>query len=86
MLFKSEIFKHRRTNNECYGWETFGNREGTFAKKVLYYVREEMLKKAGNRIEGENWEEALLYAIASNGDFFGTGMMNLSEKQLYKKI
>jgi hypothetical protein len=56
MLFRSDIFKHRRTDNECYGWETFGNREGTFAKKVLYYVREEMLKKAGCRIEGEKWE------------------------------
>jgi hypothetical protein len=72
MLFKSDIFKHRRTE-QSYGWETFGTNEGSFAKKILYYVREEMLKGAGNRIEGEKWEEALLYAIASNGDFFGTG-------------
>jgi hypothetical protein len=45
-----------------------------------------MLSKAGYRLEGEEWEEILLYAIASNGDFFGTGMMGFSEKQLYKKF
>jgi hypothetical protein len=41
---------------------------------------------AGNRMEGEKWEEALLYAIASNGDLFGTGMTTYNEKMLYKKF
>jgi hypothetical protein len=86
MLFESDIFRNRRNNGECYGWETLGCREGTCAKKVHYFVREQLLKKAGYRIEGVEWEETLLYAIASNGDFFGTGMMALSEKQLYRKF
>jgi hypothetical protein len=85
MLFRSDIFKHRRSE-QSYGWETFGTYEGSFAKKVLYYVRSEMLKGAVNRIEGEKWEEALIYAIASNGDFFGTGMMKFYEKMLYKNF
>jgi hypothetical protein len=85
MRFKSDIFRNRRTE-KSFGWEKFGAREGSFAKKVLYYVREEMLRGAGNRLEGEKWEETLLYAIASNGDFFGTGIMGLSEKKLYKKF
>jgi hypothetical protein len=37
-------------------------------------------------MEGVEWEETLLYPISSNGDFFGTGMMALSEKQLYRKF
>jgi hypothetical protein len=41
---------------------------------------------AGDRMEGEKWEEALLYAIASNGDLFGTGMTTYNEKALYKKF
>jgi hypothetical protein len=85
MLFKSDVFKQRRTE-KSYGWETFGNREGSFAKKILWFVREQMLSKAGLRFEGEQLEETLLYAIASKGDFFGTAMMGLSEKQLYKKF
>jgi hypothetical protein len=36
-------------------------------------------------LEGESWEEALLYAIASNGDLFGTGMTKYNEKMLYKR-
>jgi hypothetical protein len=80
-LFKSDIFKNRRSNGECYGWETFGNREGSFAKKVHFYVRHLMMTRTGDRLEGVNWEDALLYTIAINGDFFGTGMMALSEKQ-----
>jgi hypothetical protein len=85
MLFRSQIFKHRRSSQSG-GCEIFGTNEGSFAKKVLYYVRSEMLKGAGNTIEGESWEEALIYAIASNGDFFGTGMMKFNEKMLYKKF
>jgi hypothetical protein len=45
MLFKSDIFKHRRSAQSA-GWETFGHREGSFAKKVLYYVRSQMLRGA----------------------------------------
>jgi hypothetical protein len=33
-----------------------------------------------------DWEEALLYAMASNGDYFGTGMMKFNEKQFYRKL
>jgi hypothetical protein len=80
MLFKSDVFRQRRTE-KSYGWETFGNREGSFAKKILWFVREQMLSKAGLRLEGEQWEETLLYAIAINGDVFGTAMMGLSENQ-----
>jgi hypothetical protein len=52
----------------------------------LYYVREEMLRGVEYRIQGMKREEALLYAIASNGDFFGTGMMKFSKKMLYKNF
>jgi hypothetical protein len=85
LLFRSDIFKHRRSE-QSYGWETFGTNEGSFSKKVLFYIRSEILGGVGNRIEREKWEEALLYAIASNGDFFGTGMMKYNEKMLYKNF
>jgi hypothetical protein len=84
-LFESEIFRNRRTE-QSYGWETFGTNEGLFGKKVLFYVRSEMLKGAGKCIKGVNWEEDLIYIIARNGDFFGTGMMKFNEKMLYKKF
>jgi hypothetical protein len=45
-----------------------------------------MMRNAGRPIEGIEWEEALLYAMASNGDFFGTGMMKFNEKMLYKNF
>jgi hypothetical protein len=45
-----------------------------------------MLRGAGIGIEGMKWEEALLYAMASNGDFFGTEMMKFNEKMLYKNF
>jgi hypothetical protein len=54
--------------------------------KVLYFVRETILKRAGNQIGGIEWEEALLYSMGSNGDYFGTGMMKYSEAQLYKNF
>jgi hypothetical protein len=84
-LFKSDLFVNRR-NQKCYGWETMGNRVGSFAKKILSFVRSKVMSSAGNQIGGIEWEEALLYAMASNGDYFGTGMMTHNEKKLYKKF
>jgi hypothetical protein len=63
-----------------------GNRCGSFAKKVLCFVMNTILRSAGNQIKGLEWEEALLYSMASNEDYFGTGMMRYSEAQLYKKF
>jgi hypothetical protein len=45
-----------------------------------------MMRKAGHRIEGVEWEETLLYAMASNDDFFGTRMNAFNEKMLYKNF
>jgi hypothetical protein len=84
-LFKSDLFINRRSQ-KYYGYETFGNQVGSFAKKELSFVRNEMLRSAGNQIGGLDWREALLYPMASNGDYFGTGMMKYNEKQLYKKF
>jgi hypothetical protein len=84
-LFKSELFVHRK-RQRCFGWENFGNRNGSFAKKALSFVREMILRNAGNQIGGIDWEEALLYSIASNGDFFGKGMMKYNKAQLYKRF
>jgi hypothetical protein len=80
-LFKSSIFVHRK-KQIYYAAELFGNRSGTFATKVLYFVRETILRRAGNQIGGIDWEEALLYSMASNGNYFGTGMMRYTEGQL----
>jgi hypothetical protein len=84
-LFQSEIFKNRVSSSSA-GWETFGNYTGTFAQKVIYMVRSRMLRCAGERINGVEWEETLLYEMASNGDYFGTGMMKFNEKMLYKNF
>jgi hypothetical protein len=84
-LFQSEIFKKRRSS-ATFGYKAFGNRKGTFTKKVLYMVRSKMLRNAGYQISGVEWEETLLYAMASNGDYFGTGMMKFNEKMLYKNF
>jgi hypothetical protein len=83
-LFKSDLFTNRK-GQRCYGSECFSSHEGTFAKKVLYFVRETIVRRAGEQITGIDWEEALLYSMASNGDYFGTGMMRYNETQLYKK-
>jgi hypothetical protein len=81
----SDILKRRRTR-KCDGSELFGNQTGSFAKKVLSYVRKTILNQTGNQIEDRKWEETLIYAMASNGDFIGTAMMRFNEKQLYKKF
>jgi hypothetical protein len=39
-----------------------------------------------NRFESREWEETLLYAIASNSVLFGTAMMRNHEKQLRKNF
>jgi hypothetical protein len=84
-LFQSEIFKNRGSC-KIFGYECFGNKEGRFAKKVLYMVRNKIIRSAGRQIDGLEWEETLLYAMASNGDYFGTGMMKFNEKILYKNF
>jgi hypothetical protein len=84
-LFRSEIFKNRGSSSTS-GYEAFGNRKGSFAMKVLYQVRCTMLRSANYRIEGIEWEETLLYAMASNGHYFGTDMIEFNEKSLYKKF
>jgi hypothetical protein len=38
------------------------------------------------RLEGREWEETLLYAMASNSDLFGIAMMRYNGKQLLKKF
>jgi hypothetical protein len=50
-LFQLEIFKNRGSSS-TFGFEAFGNRKGTFAKKVLYHVRDRMLRSSGNQIGG----------------------------------
>jgi hypothetical protein len=45
-----------------------------------------MLRSIGYQIEELDWEEALLYAMASNGDYFDSGMTKFSEKLLDSKI
>jgi hypothetical protein len=67
-LFKLQIFRHRRTE-KCHGYEAFGNRKGTFPKRVLCESRNRIIRSAGNQIGGLEWEETLLYAMASNGDY-----------------
>jgi hypothetical protein len=84
-LFLANIFRYRKSQ-KCDGSEIFGNRQGSFAMKVLSYVRNPIISQAGNQIEGRDWEEALIYAMARNGDFFGTAMMKFNEKQIYKKF
>jgi hypothetical protein len=41
-LFKSDIFKHRRSD-KSYGFETFGTGVGSYCKKVLYSVRTQIM-------------------------------------------
>jgi hypothetical protein len=38
------------------------------------------------RIEGREWDETLLYAMANNSDLFGTAMIRYNEKQMLKKF
>jgi hypothetical protein len=40
----------------------------------------------GYRFEGIEFEEKLLYCMASNSDLFGTEMTRYSENQLYKNF
>jgi hypothetical protein len=84
-LFLSDMFKYRRTQ-KCNGSESFDNQTGSFAMKVLSYVKNRVISQADNQIGGRDWEEALIYAMASNGDYFGTGMMRYNERQIYKKF
>jgi hypothetical protein len=40
----------------------------------------------GMRLEGREWEETLLYVMASNNDLFGMSMMRYNKKQLLRKF
>jgi hypothetical protein len=45
-----------------------------------------MLRSTEYQIGGIEWEETLLYEMANNGDYFGTGMMKFNEKKQYKNF
>jgi hypothetical protein len=83
-MFRSEIFKGRNKVHNP-GWENFGQRRGSFNFKVLFMVRKHIILHLGYRFEDIEWEETLLYVMASNNGLFGTGLMRFNEKQLYKK-
>jgi hypothetical protein len=80
-LFVSEIFKKRKS---CEKWNRMG--EGNFKNKVMDNVRRRIFSNLGLRFEGREWEETLLYAMASNSDLFGTAMERYNERQLLKRF
>jgi hypothetical protein len=84
-LFQSRNFENRR-KAQTHGWECFVYRQGCFKFEVLSYLRKSMIIHLSHRFEGREWEEMLLYSMASNSDLFGTGMIRFNEKQLYKKV
>jgi hypothetical protein len=45
-----------------------------------------IIRNLGLGFQGKEWEETLLYAMASNSDLFGTVMMRFSEKPMLKKF
>jgi hypothetical protein len=57
-----------------------------FRNKVLDDVRRKIIRTLGNRFTGKEWEEMLLYAMASNSGLFGTAMKRYNERQLLKKF
>jgi hypothetical protein len=59
-LFSSDIFQKRKSCWKCnyIGVDNFKN-------KVLDDVRRKIIRNLGNRFEGKEWEEMLLYAMAS---------------------
>jgi hypothetical protein len=71
-LFQSSIFKKRRSDDRR---SNFGYMKGSFCHKVLYEVKQRIINNLGCRFENREWEETLLYAMASNSDLFGTVMM-----------
>jgi hypothetical protein len=53
--------------------------KGNFKNKVMGNVRRMIISNLGLRFEGREWEETLLYAMASNSDMFGTAMKRYNE-------
>jgi hypothetical protein len=49
-------------------------------------LRQETISRLGPLIDGIEFEEKLLYNMASNSEPFGKAMTRYNEKQLYKKI
>jgi hypothetical protein len=44
-------------------------------------VRINIIRNLGFRFEGREWEETLLYAMASKSDLFGTTWKRYNERQ-----
>jgi hypothetical protein len=53
---------------------------------VLYDLKHEITYLLRHRFELVEYEEKLLYNMASNSEIFGTAMFRYNEKQLYKKF
>jgi hypothetical protein len=64
--------------------ELYGVRDSKH--KILDDARRRIIRHLGQRFEGREWEEILLYVMASNRDLFGSTMMKFREKQMLKKF
>jgi hypothetical protein len=59
---------------------------GDFKHKVLDEVRRNIILNLGHRFKCREWEETLLYSMASFSDLFGTATTRFNEKQFVKKF
>jgi hypothetical protein len=69
--------------NDNFGYKNTGK---SFRNRMLYQLRQKIILFLGYRFQGLEFEEMLLYNMASNKDLFGTAMTRYREKQLYKKF
>jgi hypothetical protein len=54
--------------------------------QIIYELKWQIQALLGYIFEGIEFEELVLYSMASNSDLFDTGMFRYREKQLDKKI
>jgi hypothetical protein len=80
-LFESDIFRSRRSPS-CWNHLEICD----FKHKVLDEVRRNIISNLGYRISAIEWEETLLYSMASCSDLFGTAISKYNEKQFVKKF
>jgi hypothetical protein len=83
-LFEGKLFKDRHTSFKK--TDIFMRKDDKFNSVILAELREEIQMFLGNRFQGIEFEEKVLYAMASNCGMFGSGMFRYNEKQLFKKF
>jgi hypothetical protein len=81
-LFQSEIFKNRRTHFQDKHQHL--SKGSNFNSLVLAELKEHIQMHLGFRFEGVDFEEKVLYNMASICDMFGSGMFRYREKKLLK--